>query len=207
MPQTRTTHAQDVLAGPNQIVVTMEPKAPDGTRNMYGKGPYPPEGTDLPPIDQAKLAQVLPWCDGEVRGEIAGLIGAFSGRARAALLALLKGASMRSASSAAGMSTQNMEVWRRDPLYQKAWQLCWELGGNCYETELHTRAMAGTEDRQSMQALLTVVKARNPDYRDKVQQSVEVVHSLNDALRSAVGWQRPAALPTNTIDVTPQPEG
>lgn len=164
------------------------------------EGPLPAYGEALPAIDRAFLKGILPELDAETIDGIGGLLDSFNGPARRVCLSLLQGASILQAAASAGKAKNTIDSWRQaDVTFQRAVGLCLDLGSALYEGELHSRALAGPDDRGSMRALELVVKARNPDYRDKAQVQMGVIHVFKQALSDAGGW-RGEALPERVVD-------
>ena len=162
-------------------------------------GPMPQYGESLPPLDRAEVARLLPTVGAAAVEDIAGLLDGFNGRARSICLLLLGGASILQAAAGAGLARGTLDNWRQaDAAFQRAVGLCLDLGSALYEGELHSRALAGPDDRGSMRALELVVKARNPDYRDKQQIQMGVLHVFKQGLSDAGGW-RGEALPAPGI--------
>ena len=160
----------------------------------------PVYGESLPALDVAEVQRLLPELEADAVAELAGLIGGFNGRARRVLLSLLGGASLLQAAAGAALSRGTLDNWRQaDAAFQRAVGLWLDLGSALYEGELHSRALAGPDDRGSMRALELVVKARNPDYRDKAQVQMGVIHVFKQALSDAGGW-RGEALPERVVD-------
>lgn len=158
-------------------------------------------GETLPALNQAEVARLLPELDEAGVAEMTGLIGSFGGRARRVCLRLLGGASLLQAAAAAGIGRTTLDDWRqRELAFQRCVSLCLDLGSALYEGELHSRALAGPDDRGSMRALELVVKARNPDYRDKAQVQMGVVHVFKQALSDAGGWRGEALPEPDVID-------
>ncbi len=163
-------------------------------------GPMPQYGESLPPLDRAEVAKLLPTVGADAVEDIASLLDGFNGRARSICLLLLGGASILQAAAGAGLARGTLDNWRQaDVAFQRAVGLCLDLGSALYEGELHSRALAGPDDRGSMRALELVVKARNPDYRDKAQVQMGVIHVFKQALSDAGGW-RGEALPERVVD-------
>ena len=163
-------------------------------------GPMPQYGESLPTLDRAEVAKLLPTVGADAVEDIAGLLDGFNGRARSICLLLLGGASILQAAAGAGLARGTLDNWRQaDAAFQRAVGLCLDLGSALYEGELHSRALAGPDDRGSMRALELVVKARNPDYRDKAQVQMGVIHVFKQALSDAGGW-RGEALPERVVD-------
>lgn len=157
-------------------------------------------GEALPSLDRAEVARLVPSIDADAVEEISGLLDEFSGRARRVCLLLLGGASLLQAAAGAALSRGTLDNWRQgNAAFQRAIGLCLDLGSALYEGELHSRALAGPDDRGSMRALELVVKARNPDYRDKAQVQMGVIHVFKQALSDAGGW-RGEALPERVAD-------
>lgn len=166
----------------------------------FSHGPLPVVGEDIPGVDPAAVQRSCPWMFPEDCEEIGGLIGRFNGRARRVLFALLEGKSLAQASAIAVIGRDTLDNWRRNVQeFGYAVTLCHDLGSALYEGELHSRALAGPDDRGSMRALELVVKARNPDYRDKAQVQMGVIHVFKQALSDAGGW-RGEALPERVVD-------
>ena len=158
-------------------------------------------GETLPALSQAEVARLVPELDEAGIAEMAGLIGRFNGRARRVCLRLLGGASLLQAAAAAGIGRTTLDDWRQRELeYQRIVSLCLDLGSALYEGELHSRALAGPDDRGSMRALELVVKARNPDYRDKAQIQMGVLHVFKQGLSDAGGWRAEALPGPDVID-------
>lgn len=129
--------------------------------------------------------------------EIRGLLAPFSNRARHILVSLLRGYSIRMAAANVGLTDETVRLWgKKAPEFAQAVQRASNLGfSRTFERELHSRAMAGTDDRGSMRALEMVVKARAPEYREKQQVHMEVVHRAEQALGGMVqGWEQNEAL-------------
>lgn len=162
-------------------------KRPRGPRPL---GPYPSsDSVRLPDVAVGTVLALVPWLDDVGAAEIAGTLQPFNGRARTILLALLEGRSALAAAARAGVSTAAVDGWRRDPEFSDAFDLCYSMGSAHFEDELVQRALAGPDDRGSMRALELVVKARNPEYRDKAQVQMGVVHVMGGILRDAAGWR------------------
>ena len=175
--------------------VIVRPDAPAATRGRTAIGPMPQYGEELPPLDVAEIKRLVPELPPDAIEEMTGLLSSFGGRARRVLLSLLRGASILAAAASAGIGRATVDDWRqREPAFQRAVGLCLDLGSALYEGELHSRALAGPDDRGSMRALELVVKARNPDYRDKAQIQMGVLHVFKQGLSDAGGW-RSEALP------------
>ena len=152
-------------------------------------------GETLPPLDRAEVARLVPSIDADAVEEISGLLDGFNGRARRVCLLLLGGASLLQAAAGAALSRGTLDNWRQgNAAFQRAVGLCLDLGSALYEGELHSRALAGPDDRGSMRALELVVKARNPDYRDKQQIQMGVLHVFKQGLSDA-GAMAPVAPP------------
>lgn len=63
------------------------------------------------------------------------------------------------------------------------------MGTAHYETELYRRAMAGAADRGSVRALEIVLKARDPQYRDRLQvQHSAMLEGERAVSRLTSGW-------------------
>ena len=175
--------------------LVVRPDAPARAPGRPPTGPLPVYGETLPPLDRAEVARLVPSIDADAVEEIGGLLDSFNGRARRVCLGLLGGASLLQAAASAGVARNTVDHWRQtDAAFQRAVGLCLDLGSALYEGELHSRALAGPDDRGSMRALELVVKARNPDYRDKQQIQMGVLHVFKQGLSDAGGW-RSEALP------------
>jgi len=95
------------------------------------------------------------------------------------------------AAAQAGRSLASFQDWlRRSPELAEAYAFCSSVGmALTLEQELYRRALAGKDDRGSMQALLAVIKNRDPEYRDKSQPQVLIVGQAEQARSALVdGW-------------------
>jgi hypothetical protein len=122
----------------------------------------------------------------------AGLCQPFSGRARTVLLALLQGWSRTQAAAFAGVTDSAVRQWgQQDRAFSEAVEAAQSLGfARGPESELYKRAFAGEEDRGSMRALELIIKARSPEYREKVQTRLDVVHHAERMMGAmADGWR------------------
>lgn len=137
-------------------------------------------------------ANLDPSPDSEV---VTGLLGAVKSRAGDVAMGiaggLVRGMSRRMACNRAGISQEKLIGWcKADKELATLLVHCEQLGTGVFEHELFRRALAGDEDKGSMRALEMVAKARMPEYRDKVQQQIDVVHHATQAMDSAIdGWQ------------------
>lgn len=125
-----------------------------------------------------------------------GLLGPFNTRARAILVALLRGYSRGMAATTAGIAEATLDNWeKRVPEFREATVQAHQMGfRRTFEPELYRRAMAGNDDRGSMRALELVTKARDSAYRDKSQLQMEVVHRAGESMTKLVGgWTDEAA--------------
>lgn len=120
---------------------------------------------------------------------LSGLLRPFNGRARHILVSLLRGYSQRMACAGAGIDPETLRRWGlKHPDFAAAVKQAESLGfSRVFERELYSRALAGSEDRGSMRALELVTKARAPEYRDKSQVQMEVVHRAQEATSGAFG--------------------
>lgn len=120
---------------------------------------------------------------------LSGLLRPFNGRARHILVSLLRGYSQRMAASAAGIDPETLRRWGvRHPEFALAVKQSEQLGfSRVFERELYNRALAGPDDRGSMRALELVTKSRAPEYREKQQVHMEVVHRAQAAMTGAFG--------------------
>lgn len=181
--------------------LVVRPDAPARAPGRPPTGPLPVYGEALPPLDRAEVARLVPSIDADAVEEISGLLDGFSGRARRVCLLLLGGASLLQAAAGAALSRGTLDNWRQgNAAFQRAVGLCLDLGSALYEGELHSRALAGPDDRGSMRALELVVKARNPDYRDKAQIQMGVLHVFKQGLSDAGGWKSEALPDAGIID-------
>ena len=105
--------------------------------------------------------------------------------------ALVHGRSLRLASVDAGVTYTAIRDWMRsDPELRSAVLAAEAVGASVFERELERRALAGADDRGSVRALELVVKARMPEYRDKTQVQMDVVHKAESAVLDIVGdWR------------------
>lgn len=169
-----------------------------------GRTPLGPMGdaltSKLEASDVAQLQDALAIGDGDFRVTMAtetliGLLKPFNNRARAVLVALLRGYSKGMAATHAGIAEATLANWERaQPAFREATVSAYQAGfRRVFEPELYRRAMAGTEDRGSMRALELVTKARDSAYRDKAQMQLEVVHRAAESMGKLVaGWSEPA---------------
>ena len=105
---------------------------------------------------------------------------------------LLRGQSWRMAAACAGLDDETVKKWcKKDQILNDCLNTCFSLGfSRTFESELYNRALAGSEDRGSIRALEMVVKARAPEYRDKAQVQMDVVHRAVEAGQAlTAGWQ------------------
>lgn len=126
---------------------------------------------------------------------LGGLLSPFNTRARAVLVALLRGYSRGMAAAAGGVGETTVEGWeKRHPEFREAMVQCLNLGfRRVFEPELYRRALAGPEDRGSMRALELVTKARDSAYRDKSQVQHELIQRAVEAeVGFTSGWQQGA---------------
>lgn len=161
------------------------------------------ESNDLAEINLGALARV-----GISAEAISGLLAPFTGRARVALIALLRGASQGMAGAAVGIAPETMRLWQRqDPAFAEAVKSAQAWGFSAtFESELYSRALAGREDRGSMRALEMVVKARDAAYRDKTQTTIEVIARAAGAVgQLAGGWQDVSAPTFDAPSTPPEP--
>lgn len=180
--------------GRHSLGTAVIPGVRDGQRlHAAGYQPMGPltatDGPRLPDIKGHEVERLLPWMEAGEAENLAGLLSAFSARARRILLSLLSGASLRRAAASGGIGESTLSNWRRVPEFDNAIEVAQVLGSARYEDELHDRALGGPDDRGSMRALELVVKARNADYRDKSQVQHGVVHVMAGVLRDAGGWR------------------
>ena len=139
---------------------------------------------------------------------VRGFLTPFSGRARVVLAGLLQGYSRGMAAAAAGISNETVRLWgKKDPEFARALEQAREWGfSRGPESELFRRAFAGEQDRGSMRALELIVKAGSPEYREKVQQRLDVVHHAERMMATlADGW-RDDTLPSSTSPEPPRAE-
>lgn len=136
-------------------------------------------------IDQRGGDDIVPSLEA-----MAGLIEPWGGRARRVLAALLRGHSRRQAALAAGVDNDTLRAWAvRVPAWGEAMRQAEEWGfGAVIEGELYRRALAGQEDRGSMRALELIVRARDPQYREKAALQIELVSRAHEAAGRAFGW-------------------
>ena len=106
-------------------------------------------------------------------------------------VALLSGKSLRIAATMAGFSPETIRQWlQKYPDVRYAVLTAEAIGASVFERELERRALAGSDDRGSVRALELVVKARMPEYRDKTQVQMDVVHKAESAVLDIVGdWR------------------
>lgn len=108
-------------------------------------------------------------------------------------MALAAGQSRGMAALAGGITRQGLAAWcKRDREVSVLFDACEQLGfSSVLESELYRRALSGPEDRGSIRALELVVKARDPQYRDKAQVQMEVIHRAQEAVAEAFGgWEQ-----------------
>jgi len=155
-------------------------------------GPYPlpgeellPPGDELIPKDSSSLGLQVD------RDQVMGILAPFNGRARRYLAASLRGASRGMAAAAAGVDLNTIQGWElKHTAFRQAAVDASNLGfATVVERELYSRAFAGAEDRGSMRALELVTKARSPEYREKSQVQMDVIHRAGAALGALTsGW-------------------
>jgi hypothetical protein len=146
--------------------------------------------------DVAALARNLRLDGGDFtvlipEGEIRGLLLPWNTRARQVLVSLLRGYSLRSAAATAGIDHDTVTRWgKKHTDFSQALTKAREWGfTRTFESELQRRALAGPDDRGSMQALLAVAKARAPEYREKSQLQLEVLHRAEAAEAAAFSFE------------------
>lgn len=118
-------------------------------------------------------------------------LGGESGRRIAT--ALLGGQSRTMAALAGGLTEGGLRDWcKKVPDARKVFDMCEQIGlASTLETELYRRAMSGKDDKGSLRALELILKARRPEYREKSQLALEVVHRAETAMQSLTeGWQQ-----------------
>ena len=163
-------------------------------RIPWGPYPRPDEPQSLPLTDVLSFEDRTDSITGmRLDGaEIVGLLEPFNGRARAALIALLRGASRTQAAVAAGIDIDTMRGWeRKHEQFATATATCANWGfATVFERELMSRALAGADDRGSMRALELIIKARDASYREKQQIQMEHIIRARAAQDTLVaGWQ------------------
>lgn len=124
--------------------------------------------------------------------DLRGLLVPFNARARHVLVSLLRGYSRAQAATLVGIDSDTLAAWaKRHPEFGAAVRRAESWGfSRVFEGELYRRALAGPEDRGSMQALLAVAKARDSAYREKAQLHMDVVHRAQGAIGAAFGGWR-----------------
>lgn len=95
---------------------------------------------------------------------------------------------MAMAAMSAGLHPESLRrMLKQDPEMREILTSAEEMGTRrVFEGELFTRALAGPEDRGSIRALELVMKARLPEYREKQQVQMEVIHRAASAVSAAV---------------------
>ncbi|MDX9738733.1 MAG: hypothetical protein RBT53_11370, partial [Azonexus sp.] len=111
-----------------------------------------------------------------------GLLRPFNGRARAVLIALLRGHSRTMAATAAGIDVDTLRRWeQREPEFARATARAADFGfSSVYEAELYDRAL-DRSDKASGRLLELLLKSRSADYREKSQLQLEVVRRNEQA--------------------------
>ena len=142
-----------------------------------------PEHKDLPAI--------VPGKDEFKRGLLRTFADRAGGNGEAIALGLMAGMSVRRAALASGITAEALYAWMKsDPELRRAVLAAEAIGAARFEAELERRALAGADDRGSVRALELVVKARMPEYRDKTQVQMDVVHKAESAVLDIVGdWR------------------
>jgi hypothetical protein len=161
-----------------------------------------PDAVDTLPIPEITIEQRAGGARVTVPADVlTGILGPFNGRARQILLGLLQGWSRGMACASAGIDTDTLRAWeRREPAFKAATAQAAGLGfAAVYESELYDRAL-DRGDRGSARLLELVLKARAPEYRDRAQQEITVIHRASQARTEVVGDWQPAA------EALPSPE-
>ena len=154
---------------------------------MTARRPAKDEPQDVEVIDH--VFPVVP--DGEV---VAGLIRALSDRAGAdgarwerLGIALMQGYSRNMACVASGLHPKTLsDRCIRDAELSSLVQQAETIGFGVFEQELYRRAMAGKDDRGSVRALELVVRARGPEYREKINVQHERIVRAEEASARAL---------------------
>ena len=132
-----------------------------------------------------------PTVDAEL---VTGLLGIAEARARdsgrAIAAALIAGKPMRWAAMEGGVHPMTVDRWMRaDPELRHCLTMCEQLGfARTIDSELYHVAMDRSH-RGQVRALEIIAKARQPEYRDKVQMEMTVRHAAEQAQDAVTdGW-------------------
>lgn len=120
-----------------------------------------------------------------------GFLRPFSGPARTLLIGLLQGRSLLQACVTARITDTTARLWQReDPEFRQAVEFAQQLGfASTIESELYHVALDRSH-RGQIRALEIIAKARRPEYREKAQVQMTVIHQAEEASSNVIdGWQ------------------